>query len=123
MHHGQVSGPPPSSAVQPDSNAAQNGRGASGAEGETTAASVDRLVSEAAKHTADLPAKPTPVSNVAEETPAAKPAKKEKAKTRMVYADNEISPEEKMARLPRYAYVPERKEEMAMRDATAGVVA
>lgn len=36
-----------------------------------------------------------------------KKGKKEKDKnSRLVYSDNEISPEEKMARLPRYAFTP-----------------
>jgi hypothetical protein len=40
-----------------------------------------------------------------------KKAKKEKDKNaKMVYSDNEVSPEEKMAKMPRYAFVPEGKE-------------
>ena len=36
-----------------------------------------------------------------------KPSKKDKDKsTKLVYSDNDISPEEKMAQLPRYAFVP-----------------
>lgn len=36
-----------------------------------------------------------------------KAAKKDKDKsTKLVYSDNDISPEEKMAQLPRYAFVP-----------------
>lgn len=39
-----------------------------------------------------------------------KPSKKDKSKqARLVYSDNEISPEEKMAGLPRYAFVPNRQ--------------
>jgi hypothetical protein len=30
-----------------------------------------------------------------------------------VYSDNDISPEEKMARMPRYAFTPEKKAAMA----------
>lgn len=41
-----------------------------------------------------------------------KTAKKEKEKsTRLVYSDNDTSPEEKMAQMPRYAFVPNGKEE------------
>lgn len=36
-----------------------------------------------------------------------KASKKDKDKnTKLVYSDNEVSPEEKMAQLPRYAFVP-----------------
>lgn len=36
-----------------------------------------------------------------------KPSKKDKSKqARLVYSDNDVSPEEKMAGLPRYAFVP-----------------
>jgi hypothetical protein len=43
-----------------------------------------------------------------EATPADAPAdkKSKKDKGRMVYADTEVSPEERMAQLPRYAYIP-----------------
>lgn len=47
-----------------------------------------------------------------EATPAAEPAatekksKKDKDKGRMVYSDPEYSPEERMAQMPRYAYIP-----------------
>jgi hypothetical protein len=57
-----------------------------------------------------------------------KKAKKEKDKnTKMVYSDNEVSPEEKMAMMPRYAFVPDGKDEAVLVDATqvpavAGVV-
>lgn len=37
-----------------------------------------------------------------------KPSKKEKAKTRLVYSDETLSPEEKMAQLPRYAFTRDR---------------
>lgn len=54
-----------------------------------------------------------------------KKAKKEKDKnSRMVYSDNEVSPEERMAKMPRYAFVPNGKEESALVDAnTAPAVA
>ena len=57
-----------------------------------------------------------------------KKAKKEKDKNmKMVYSDNEVSPEEKMAKMPRYAFVPDGKDETVLVDATqapavAGVV-
>lgn len=51
-----------------------------------------------------------------------KKAKKDKP-IRMVYSDTEFSPEEKMAKMPRYAFVPEAKTETALVDAisTPGV--
>lgn len=59
-----------------------------------------------------------PESNEKPET-AEKKAKKEKDKnTKMVYSDNEVSPEEKMAKMPRYAFVPGGKDETALVDAT-----
>jgi hypothetical protein len=42
-----------------------------------------------------------------------KPKKEKDKNMRMVYSDNEISPEEKMARLPRYAFVPDGKDDEA----------
>lgn len=52
------------------------------------------------------PAKDEP----AEEKTAKKDKEKEKAKqTRLVYSDNEISPEEKLAMLPKYAFTPRQK--------------
>jgi hypothetical protein len=78
------------------------------------AASVDDLISGAAKE-ADNAAARAASAPKPEETPEEKPAKKEKSKpTKLVYSDNEISPEEKMARLPRYAFVPDRKGETAL---------
>ena len=54
-----------------------------------------------------------------------KKSKKEKEKdkdTRMVYSDNEISPEEKMAKLSRYAFNPEEKENTVLGDASTAAV-
>ena len=52
--------------------------------------------------------------------------KKEKDKaTRLVYSDNDTSPEERMARLPRYAYTPSQEEETVLGEvspAVAGIV-
>lgn len=55
-----------------------------------------------------------------------KKSKKEKG-MRMIYSDNEMSPEEKMAKMPRYAFVPEGKVDTILVDANdqpgvAGVV-
>ncbi|KUJ24672.1 uncharacterized protein LY89DRAFT_776739 [Mollisia scopiformis] len=46
-----------------------------------------------------------------------KKSKKEK-QTKMFYSDNELSPEERMAKMPRYAFVPEGNTETALVNAT-----
>ena len=53
----------------------------------------------------------------AEEPQDEKKGKKEK-NTKLIYSDNEVSPEEKMAQLPRYAFVPSGKEGNMEGDAT-----
>lgn len=124
MHHGQLPTPPqpaaPGAYGQPP---AANGAQPSGAA--PVSSSVDDLISGAAKE-AEQAAQPDGTKAEAAEE---KPAKKEKDKskpTRMVYADNETSPEEKMARLPRYAFVLDRKPEMVLVEgitpAVSGVV-
>lgn len=82
------------------------------------ASTVDELVSGAAQHGDEIdelirraesgikPAK-KPEDEAADEPAGDKKSKKDKEKNvRMVYADTEVSPEERMAQLPRYAYVP-----------------
>lgn len=48
--------------------------------------------------------------------PAEKKSKKDKP-VKMIYSDNDMSPEEKMAQMPRYAFVPDGKTETALVDA------
>jgi hypothetical protein len=63
---------------------------------------------------------PTPAVPSVTATPEVsekKPKKDKEKATKMVYADNEVSPEEKMAKLSRYAFVPEKKEETVLVDA------
>ena len=51
-----------------------------------------------------------------------KKSKKDKDKdVRLVYSDNDVSPEEKMARLPRYAFDPRMRDETVLGDPTAAV--
>ena len=70
------------------------------------ASSLDDLVSGAAKD-ADKVAEP---KDVKPETPVQKGKKEKDGKSmKLVYSDNETSPEEKMARLPRYAFTPAAK--------------
>ncbi|KAL8669112.1 MAG: hypothetical protein Q9168_006284 [Polycauliona sp. 1 TL-2023] len=115
MHQGQKPGPP-----NPPESAFNNSRGAGGPTGklhfgppDTTpvsenATSLDDLVSGAARDAAQATNAST------NETPAEaaeeKKGKKEKDKNaKLVYSDNDVSPEEKMAHLPRYAFAPEGK--------------
>ncbi|OAX82584.1 hypothetical protein ACJ72_03061 [Emergomyces africanus] len=119
LHHGQ-----PSYGIEKS----QSSRSPSGPlpAGEQPSTSIDDLISGAAKQADEIAGKsPTPTGKP-EDGIGEKPAKKEKEKpkaTRMVYSDNEISPEEKMARLPRYAFVPKRKEETVLEDATTAAAA
>lgn len=70
-----------------------------------SATSLEDLLSGAAKEADKADVKQ-------DEPQEEKKAKKEKDKnTRLVYSDNSISPEEKMAQLPRYAFAPNGKEE------------
>lgn len=80
------------------------------------ASTVDELVASASRQGDDIDqmirrveAGIPPAKKSAAEEPASadKKGKKDKEKNmRMVYADTEVSPEEKMALLPRYAFVP-----------------
>ncbi|EON67284.1 hypothetical protein W97_06537 [Coniosporium apollinis CBS 100218] len=79
------------------------------------ATSVDELISSAAK---DVDGSKPATTEAGPE----KKAKKEKDKnTRQVYTDNDVSPEEKMAQLPRYAFVPDYREETVLGPAEAAV--
>ncbi|RDW76068.1 hypothetical protein BP5796_06889 [Coleophoma crateriformis] len=49
---------------------------------------------------------------------AEKKAKKDKP-MRMIYSDNDVSPEEKMSKMPRYAFVPDGKADTTLVDATS----
>ena len=119
MHQGQLSGPPNQSdhSYHSQQQATQN---ASVLMGGTTdsnpptalsanASSLDDLVSGAAKD-ADKAANGTEKKAEMpriEEPAEEKKGKKEKDKNmKLVYSDNDISPEEKMARMPRYAFTP-----------------
>ena len=113
MHQGQIPGPP-----NPTENSF-GGRG-SGAPPKPQAASpgenattLDDLVSGAAKE-ADKTQNNSANGNVEikVEGPAdEKKGKKDKDKnTKLVYSDNNVSPEEKMANLPRYAFAPKEQE-------------
>ncbi|KAI9781281.1 MAG: hypothetical protein M1839_006074 [Geoglossum umbratile] len=81
------------------------------------ASSVDELISGAARAADNAKAKTA-------EQPGEKKIKKEKEKdkaTKLVYSDNEVSPEEKMARLPRYAFAPKDTGKLAVADVMPAV--
>lgn len=113
------------------------------------ASSVDDLVSSASRPADDIdeiirmaeagiPTKkfdqqaapiPTPAPISAQEPAAAatpevseKKSKKDRG-TKMVYSDNEVSPEEKMAKTPRYAFVPDGKDDTVLVEAAQPAVA
>lgn len=97
-----------------------NGEKEQGQEAGAIPASVDDLISGAARR-ADEAARAA--SPAVAEPAGEKATKKDKAKqTRLVYTDNEVSPEEKMARLPRYAFAPDRQGETALGELPSAVV-
>ncbi|KAK8215813.1 C2H2 finger domain-containing protein [Phyllosticta capitalensis] len=104
MHQGHV---PPASGARPPG---QNGQPAQGASSSIPGleASVDELISSAGRQAESA----TPAANETEKKePETGKKKKEKMPTKLMYSDNDISPEEKMARLPRYAFNPEARKE------------
>lgn len=126
-------GAPPVNAFQMQQMHMGQGQGGPNGEGTTPfATSVDDLISGAARAADQAAAPATATATSTATTPASAPSKaeptdekttkKDKAKqTRLVYADNETSPEEKMARLSRYAYVPQ--EETVLAEVPAAVTA
>ncbi|TAQ88870.1 hypothetical protein B7494_g2804 [Chlorociboria aeruginascens] len=112
----------------------------------TNASSVDDLVSGAARQADDIdeiirmaeagirPTKkidtPASIATVVPTTapeatpihervePTEKKSKKDKG-MKMIYSDNDISPEEKMAMMPRYAFIPDGKNDTILGEATA----
>ncbi|ESZ92761.1 hypothetical protein SBOR_6873 [Sclerotinia borealis F-4128] len=62
---------------------------------------------------------PKPEANI---EVAEKKSKKDKP-MKMIYSDNDVSPEEKMAKMPRYAFVPDGKIETSLEDSVAAVTA
>lgn len=122
MHQGQLPGPPNltdhshNAQQQPGQNGGPGGPAGSGpppsslpAPLSANATSLDDLVSGAAKD-ADKAAgavETKPQVPKVEEATEEKKGKKEKDKNmRLIYSDNEVSPEEKMAQMPRYAFAP-----------------
>jgi hypothetical protein len=93
MHQGQMAGLP-----QP-----LNGYPTADQGDSSTALAIDELIANATapKDTVSAAAEPAEAPALAKE----KKSKKDKDKpSKLVYSDNEVSPEEKMARLSRYAF-------------------
>lgn len=102
-------------------------------EANANATSVDDLINSAAQQSsqAQTQATPTPAPAPAPtESAKATPAKDEEAPkkkdkkgkpTRLIYSDENVSPEEKMAGLPKYAYTPPRDEPTALGPVEAAV--
>lgn len=94
-----------------------NGEKPPGAEAMPISSSIDDLISGAAKEADQAAATAAPPTEE-------KPTKKDKSKQpRLVYSDNETSPEEKMAKLSRYAFVPNRLGETALEEQVPAAVA
>ena len=124
MHHGVVPGQtdPPGDGVSPQqavpsqpagvfSNGANGAPGAlpsvpaSQAPPSFNATSLDDMISGAARDADKAEAIAATSAAPKADAPAEEKKGKKEKKTQMVYSDNEVSPEEKMAQLPRYAFV------------------
>jgi hypothetical protein len=138
MHQGQIPGlpnpPPVNQSFQkqdvPQNNMLQQPQPATApqdsvsqesanANANANATSLDDLISGASKEAEAAQSgqrDPAPASQTVEVAAEEKAPKKEKDKnktSKLVYSDNDVSPEEKMARMPRYAFTPEKKAAMA----------
>ncbi|KAJ5788505.1 Zinc finger BED-type predicted [Penicillium paradoxum] len=102
MHHGHI---PPTPAAPGYSN------GDSAQPTENVSTPVDNQISGAVKDTAT-------------KTEGTSKPKKEKAKAaiRLVYNDDTFSPEERMAQLPRYAFVPDKSAQTALADVPGNAI-
>ncbi|KAF1809082.1 hypothetical protein P152DRAFT_461941 [Eremomyces bilateralis CBS 781.70] len=92
--------------AQPSSPGPNQTQGVNGHNAAAFSASVDELI-----------------ASTKQEMDKSKPSATEKSKKdfRLVYSDNEVSPEEKMATLPRYAFVPNNKPETVLGDVEGSV--
>ena len=137
MHQGQIPGlpnPPPINPSIPKQEMPQNGNfqhqqqqplptapSTSAGPESVHATSLDDLISGASQEAeasviAAVQPQALPAEQALTEAGEEKASKKEKDKnkaTKLVYSDNDVSPEEKMARMPRYAFTPEKPTAMA----------
>ena len=82
--------------------------------------SVAVSASETNVHPAPTPATaPVVEPEKVEKNEAVEKKSKKDKPMKMIYSDNDISPEEKMSKLPRYAYIPEVKTETSLVDAAS----
>ena len=112
MHQGQIPGQP----AVPFSEQTNYQNGAS-----TNAISGNEAVQQSTHASTGAPANETKEEGKGAETSTEKKSKKDKDNVRLVYSDSEVSPEEKMAKLPRYAFDPKEREETVLGDPTAAV--
>lgn len=115
MHQGQLPGPPIASYNEPGAShglrtpidISQNGAALqNGTINGISQASEAKDKSNIASNTGNANQVTSQPSQPKTEEKKSKKDKEKDKKTRMVYSDDEISPEEKMARLPRYAFAP-----------------
>ncbi|KAI5199286.1 hypothetical protein E4T39_06301 [Aureobasidium subglaciale] len=91
-------------------------------ESDANATSVDELISGvAAQQSAKSAPSQQPTPTPAPEKEADGGSKKSKKATRLVYSDQEVSPEEKMAQMPRYAFTPDKGGETYLAPVEANV--
>lgn len=122
---GQSFGPnggalPPRPGFAPPSNGMPQQQGAP-PPFDSNANAVDDLISSVVKESEARAANGSPAPEAVPE----KKSKKSEKNTRFIYGDNETSPEEKMAMLPRYAFSRPSGEDVVLGDvggAVAGVV-
>jgi hypothetical protein len=107
MHHGQV--PPDltgSHIMSVNGQASQSYLStAAGAPDPSTSAAIEELIANATRE-ADKVENSLSGSQAQEKEKERKPKKEKDKNLRLVYSDNEVSPEEKMAQLPRYSFIP-----------------
>ncbi len=85
----------------------------------TTIRNAENAANKPAEPPTELPTE-HPTDNTTEKKPR-KEKEKDKA-TKLVYSDNEVSPEEKMANMPRYAFIPDGNRETVWGDAATAAV-
>lgn len=115
MHMGHA---PPTPGGTP--HGVSNGDRPAGTGATPMSSSIDDLISGAAKEADQAVANnAAPAKEATEE----KTSKKDKSKqAKLVYSDNETSPEEKMAKLSRYAFVPDQRGETALGELPSSTV-
>ena len=137
MHQGQTGGPQPMPYGDQMQHGAMNGAqgpppGLAGSNGMPAPAKspLNNLAAAIAASGNSASATPIPqdaragvISDAGASDKKLKKNKDKDKEVKMVYSDNDVSPEEKMASLPRYAFAPTRKEETVLGDARNAAVA